>query len=103
MPPYKQGGAFQRWAAVSHRLRSPFCSDKGELPLPKPLRSAILTRYCRISGECLLRAIFTTIGIGSVEFLRLEGLSRGPEAVTRALDHASSWMERRLPELIGRR
>ena len=40
---------------------------------------------------------------GSVEFLRLEGLSPGPEAVARALDHASSWMERRLPELIGRR
>lgn len=47
-----------------------------------------------------LKAIFTTIGIGSVEFLRLERLSRGPEAVARALDHASSWMERRLPELI---
>jgi hypothetical protein len=41
--------------------------------------------------------------VGSAEFLRLEGLSRGPEAVARALDHASSWMERRLPELIGRR
>jgi FMN-dependent NADH-azoreductase len=49
-----------------------------------------------------LRAIFTTIGISSVEFLRLEGLSRGPEAVARALDHADSWMERRLPDLIGR-
>jgi hypothetical protein len=55
----------------------------------------------RMSGP--LRAIFTTSGIGSVEFLRLEGLSRGPEAVARALDHASSWMELRLPELIGRR
>lgn len=49
-----------------------------------------------------LKAIFATIGIGSVEFLRLERLSRGLEAVARALDHASSWMERRLPELIGR-
>jgi hypothetical protein len=57
MPPYQQGGAFQRWAAVSHRLRSPFCSDNGELPLPKPLRSAILTRNRRISGECLLRSV----------------------------------------------
>lgn len=47
-------------------------------------------------------AIFTTIGIGSAEFLRFEGLSRGPDAVARALDRASSWMERRLPELIGR-
>jgi hypothetical protein len=34
---------------------------------------------------------------------KLLRLSRGPEAVARALDHASSWMERRLPELIGRR
>jgi hypothetical protein len=57
MPPYKQGGAFQRWAAISHRLRSPFCSDNGELPLPKPLRSAILTRNRRISGECLFNRL----------------------------------------------
>ena len=54
MPPYKQGGAFQPWAVVSHRLRSPFCSDNGELPLPKPLRRAILTPNRRISGECLV-------------------------------------------------
>ena len=47
-----------------------------------------------------LRAIFATIGIGSVEFLRLEGLSRGPEAVARALDRANTWMERRLPDLL---
>jgi hypothetical protein len=38
-----------------------------------------------------------------VGLLRLEGLSRGPEAVARALDHAGSWMEWRLPEPIGRR
>ncbi len=47
-----------------------------------------------------LKAIFATIGIGSVEFLRLEGLSRGPEAVARALDHANTWIEQRLPELM---
>lgn len=47
-----------------------------------------------------LRAIFATIGIGSVEFLRLEGLSRGPEAVARALDRANTWMEQRLPHLL---
>lgn len=50
-----------------------------------------------------LHAIFATIGIASVDFLRLEGLSRGPEAVARALDHAESWMARRLPELVARR
>ena len=48
-----------------------------------------------------LRVIFETIGIRSVEFLRLEGLARGPDAVARALDHARSWIERRLPEIIG--
>jgi FMN-dependent NADH-azoreductase len=67
-------------------------------------RSILLDQDIKGSAyKIRLRAIFTTIGIGSVEFLRLEGLSRGPEAVARALDHASSWMERRLPELIGRR
>jgi FMN-dependent NADH-azoreductase len=49
-----------------------------------------------------LHAIFATIGIRSVHFLRIEGLSRGPDAVSRALDHASSWIERTLPELVGR-
>ena len=47
-----------------------------------------------------LRAIFATIGINSIEFLPLEGLSRGPDAVARALDRADTWMERRLPDLL---
>jgi FMN-dependent NADH-azoreductase len=49
-----------------------------------------------------LRAIFTTIGIETVDFLPLEGLSRGPEAVARALDVAAGWIATRLPELLGR-
>jgi FMN-dependent NADH-azoreductase len=48
-----------------------------------------------------VRTIFETIGIPSVEFVRLEGMSRGPEAVARALDAAESWMARRLPQLVG--
>ena len=36
-----------------------------------------------------LRTIFGTIGIREIHFLRLEGLSRGEEVVTRALDRAS--------------
>jgi FMN-dependent NADH-azoreductase len=48
-----------------------------------------------------VRTIFETIGIPSVEFLRLEGMSRGPDAVARALDAAQGWMATRLPELIG--
>jgi FMN-dependent NADH-azoreductase len=47
-----------------------------------------------------LAAVFTTIGIDTVEFVRLEGLSRGPEAVARALDHARSWIGTRLPVLL---
>ncbi|MGH7053654.1 MAG: FMN-dependent NADH-azoreductase [Stellaceae bacterium] len=48
-----------------------------------------------------LRAIFVTIGIHSVEFLSLEGLARGPEAVARARDQASTWIARRLPEFLA--
>ena len=59
------------------------------LPPPQP---DFLTPY--------LQVIFETIGIRSVEFIRLEGMSRGPEAVARALDAAQSWIERRLPELL---
>jgi FMN-dependent NADH-azoreductase len=50
-----------------------------------------------------LQAIFETIGIPSVEFVRLEGMTRGPEAVARALDLAQTWIDRRLPQLIGNR
>jgi FMN-dependent NADH-azoreductase len=50
-----------------------------------------------------LRAIFETIGIHTVEFLRLEGVSRGPEAVARALDRAGAWTEQRLPSLLSPR
>jgi len=44
-----------------------------------------------------LRAIFETIGIRQVEFFCADGLSRGPESVARALDHAASWIEEHLP------
>lgn len=47
-----------------------------------------------------LRAILATIGIRTIGFLPLEGLSRGPEAVARALDHASRWIEHDLLELL---
>jgi FMN-dependent NADH-azoreductase len=51
-----------------------------------------------------LAAIFATIGIPSVSFLRLEGLARGPEAVARALDYAGGWSEETVAEITaGRR
>ena len=48
-----------------------------------------------------LFAIFHTIGIETVEFVRLEGLARGSEAVARALDAAYSWIDIRLPQLTA--
>jgi FMN-dependent NADH-azoreductase len=50
-----------------------------------------------------MRTIFATIGINSVEFVRLEGTARGPEAVARALDAARNWIDHTLPELIDGR
>jgi hypothetical protein len=39
---YKQSGVFDRRAAVNHQLRWPFARGGGDLPLPEPVRSAIL-------------------------------------------------------------
>lgn len=44
-----------------------------------------------------LRAIFATIGIRQVAFFQADGLSRGPDAVARALDAAKAWIDERLP------
>ena len=48
-----------------------------------------------------LRSIFATIGIRQVDFIRLESLNRGPDAVQRALDQAERWMHQHLPDLLG--
>jgi FMN-dependent NADH-azoreductase len=58
-----------------------------------PIQPDFLTDY--------VRTVLETIGIPSVEFVRLEGMSRGPEAVARALDAAQGWMAQRLPQLLG--
>jgi FMN-dependent NADH-azoreductase len=60
-----------------------------------PMQPDFLTPY--------LQAIFETIGIRSVQFIRLEGMTRGPEAIARSLAAADVWIERRLPELIDNR
>jgi FMN-dependent NADH-azoreductase len=44
-----------------------------------------------------LTAILHTIGIDRVEFVRLEGLARGPGAVAAALAAAEEWLGRNLP------
>jgi FMN-dependent NADH-azoreductase len=65
----------------------------GYVTIP-PVQPDFLTPY--------LRAIFETIGISSVEFIRLEGMARGPEAVALALDAAETWIGQRLPALVSR-
>ena len=44
-----------------------------------------------------LRAVFNTIGIFDLSFIRLEGMTRGPEAVERSLARARDWLDSRLP------
>lgn len=60
-----------------------FCGDA------PPLQPDFLTPY--------LRAVFNTIGIFDVDFIRLEGVTRGPEAVALALAQAHDWLDSRLP------
>jgi FMN-dependent NADH-azoreductase len=48
-----------------------------------------------------LSAIFATIGIQRIEFVRLERLSHGSDAVARSLDGARRWIEQSLPALVG--
>ncbi len=60
-----------------------YCSGE---PPPQP---DFLTPY--------LRAIFATIGITQSEFIRLEGVTRGPEPLEMALAGARAWIDRRLP------
>ncbi len=40
-----------------------------------------------------LRYVLGTVGLNSVEMLRLEELNRGPQSVQRALDAARGWIE----------
>ena len=49
----------------------------GPSPTGTPAQPDFLTTY--------LRAIFGTIGITDLQFITLEGLSRGPEALAQAL------------------
>ncbi|MGH7030389.1 MAG: NAD(P)H-dependent oxidoreductase, partial [Stellaceae bacterium] len=64
-----------------------FCADA------PPGQPDFLTPY--------LRAIFQTIGISQIDFIRLEGLSRGPDRAAAALANARAWINRRLPEPQG--
>jgi ribosomal protein S18 acetylase RimI-like enzyme len=63
--------------------------DCGDTP---PAQRNFLTSYVRI--------VFGTLGIRAVEFIQLEGMSRGPEAVTLSPDRASGWIGQRLAGIV---
>jgi FMN-dependent NADH-azoreductase len=97
------------WIDHIVRIRRSFCSTpEGKIGLLRDRPTIVVSAHGGyVSGTYqpdfltpYLRAIFATIGIERVVFLQLEGLSRGPEAVARALDHAETWLERHLPELL---
>jgi hypothetical protein len=50
-----------------------------------------------------LQAIFGTVGIHSLEFVRLDGMGRGPAAGGAHARCPVAWIERRLPRLLGYR
>jgi len=44
-----------------------------------------------------LEAIFATIGMPRLEFVQLQGVSRGPEQLAKTLAEARAWIDRRFP------
>jgi hypothetical protein len=42
MPRCRQSGACHRSGTINHRFRSPLARDEGNLPVPKPIKRAIL-------------------------------------------------------------
>src|SRR3954471_6718327 len=54
MPRYRQIGRASALKRFSRRPRSPSARGDGDLPLPKPVRSAMLAAKPLLSGECRL-------------------------------------------------
>ncbi len=99
------------WVDHVVRIRRTFRSTpEGKIGLLRDRPVVVVTAHGGFRGDTppgqpdfltpYLRTIFETIGIGSIEFIAIEGLARGPEAVARAIDHANTWMAQRLPQLI---
>jgi FMN-dependent NADH-azoreductase len=99
------------WIDHIVRIRRTFRSTpEGKIGLLRDRPVVVVSAHGGYCGEAppgqpdfltpYLRTVFATIGINRVEFLPLEGLARGPEAVARALDRANTWIEQRLPLLL---
>ncbi|MBV9824610.1 MAG: NAD(P)H-dependent oxidoreductase [Alphaproteobacteria bacterium] len=102
------------WIDHIVRIRRTFRSTpEGKVGLLSDRLVIIVTSHGGYRGETppgqpdflspYLRTIFETIGIGSVEFLPLESLARGTDALARAMNQATAFIERRVPELIPQR
>lgn len=64
----KQIGRASASECVSRRPRSPLARGNGELPLPKPVNSAILAAKPPESGECRFIHITSWVGDVSLTF-----------------------------------
>jgi FMN-dependent NADH-azoreductase len=96
------------WVDYIVRIRRTFASTpQGKVGLLRDRPAIVVSAHGGYCGDAppgqpdfltpYLREIFHTIGIDSTEFLRLQGVTRGPEALARALAEARDWIERRFP------
>jgi FMN-dependent NADH-azoreductase len=105
---YTVPSTLKAWIDHIVRIRRTFASTpEGKVGLLRDRPVVVVSAHGGFCGDTppgqpdfltpYLRAILHTIGIDQVEFIRLEGLARGPERVAQALDGARDWLDRRFP------
>jgi FMN-dependent NADH-azoreductase len=106
---YTVPATLKTWIDHVVRIRRTFVgSPKGKVGLLRDRPTYIVTvagGYHEGDGDAVqpdfltpyLRAILATIGIHDVHFLTLQGVTRGPDAVARATDHARATMDAWFP------
>ena len=96
------------WVDHIVRIRRTFASTRqGKVGLLRDRPLIVVSAHGGFVGDAppaqpdfltpYLSAVFHTIGITQLEFIRLEGVTRGSEAVDRALAAARDWLDTRLP------
>jgi len=99
------GTAFNRVLSMTSSVRSKNAFESSSAISPLAGRGSSSERALggrHSTGAAHLETIFLRIGVRSIAFPRRDEMSRGPEAMTRALDHAGGWTEPELPSLLGR-
>jgi FMN-dependent NADH-azoreductase len=100
--------SLKAWIDHIVRIRRTFASTPaGKVGLLRDRPVIVVSAHGGFTGDAppgqpdfltpYLRAILHTIGIDQVDFIRLEGLTRGPEHVERALAAARDWLDSRFP------